>query len=372
MFPDRAFVIALSIAQAWASACREPLQWPYLPESVWNTPIGSDAQFSPARLYTSVGPNAVQPDDVFVVQTHVSDPLVPWFDQGHWGRPYTPAAYCNVTGKLVQNISFPDSLNFTNFGGNNCGAILQPDGRTVWFMHPLYVCSPGGAVLALYGVGANGATSADIISSLGNLGGLGGSGLSGFGSSIRLGQLVPGAPPISHALSLQLFAHEYYYRPPDGNQSRLFRWPAVQADSGALNFYNGTDPYLTPGSLLAIPLSSLPSLNASLTTQPARQILWALAHYGAYIVADAAWPAASFTTEGGVQAEFAAAWGFPFLARPGTGPAGDWYNDLVKILRALAIVINNADNAVGGGGIPCQPPPPPFCGEYAQASTPQA
>lgn len=330
---------------------------------MWNTPLGSGAQFAPAGLYTTVGPKAVQPDDVFVVQTHTSDPLVPWFNQGHWGKPYTPAAYCNVTGRLVQQLNFPATLNFTNFGGNNCGAILQPDGRTILFMHPLYVCSPGSAVLALYGVGANGATSADLVTSLGNLGGLGGSGLSGFGSAIRLGQLLPGAAPIAHALSLQLWAHEYYYRPPDGNESQLWRWPAVQADSGALTFYNGSNPLLTPGALLAAPPAAVPALNASLATQPARQLLWALAHFGAYIVADAAWPAASFTTEGGVQAEFEAAWGIPFRAQAGAaGPAGAWYDDLVAILRALSIVANNAEDAVGGGGTPCQPPPPPFCG----------
>jgi len=40
---------------------------------------------------------------------------------------------------------------------------------------------------------------------------MGGSGLSSFGGAIRLGELLPGAPPIQHALKLELFAHAYYF-----------------------------------------------------------------------------------------------------------------------------------------------------------------
>ena len=43
------------------------------------------------------------------------------------------------------------------------------------------------------------------------LGAHGGSGLSAFGGTLRTHELAPGAPPIAHALKLELFAHQYYY-----------------------------------------------------------------------------------------------------------------------------------------------------------------
>ena len=347
-------------SQAATPVCRDALSWPFSSDSIWNTCIGSDAVLSPANLYpinskTLLAPKKVQPDDVWFVKTKNTDPVVTVYDQGHWGKPTTNAAYCNITGKQNGTLNFPHALNFTNFGGNNCGVIVAPDNRTLQFIHPLYVCAPGAPVLALTGSSANGARSADVFTSTGNLGGLGGSGLSGIGGAIRLGQLVPNAPPISHALNLQLYAQQYYYPKQPGNSSTCWRWPAVQCDD-CETCYGGTNPALVPGALLAVPRATSALLNASLVTAPARAILAALTNYGAYIVADAAWPAVSFCTEGGVQAEFAAAWNFSFEAQSGT-----WYDDIVAILRALSIVTNNNPTTQGGGGTPLMPPPPPFC-----------
>ena len=42
----------------------------------------------------------------------------------------------------------------------------------------------------------------------GSLGAHGGSGLSAVGGMIRLGELLPSAPPIRHAIKLELFAHQ--------------------------------------------------------------------------------------------------------------------------------------------------------------------
>jgi hypothetical protein len=341
--------------------CRDALSWPFLSNSIWNTAIGSDAVLSPANLYpmnslTLLPPRKIQPDDVWFVKTLLSDPVVPVYDQGHWGKPTTNAAYCNITGKQNGTLHFPSHLNFTNFGGNNCGVILAPDNRTLQFLHPLYVCEPGAPILALTGASANGAHSADLYTSTGNLGGLGGSGLSGIGGAIRLGQLVPNAPPISHALNLQLYAQQYYFPKQPGNNSACFRWPAIQCDD-CETCYGGTNPQLVPGALLVVPRVASVLLNVSLVTAPARAILAALTNYGAYLVADAAWPAMSFCTEGGVQAEFAAAWGYSFEAQAGNA----WYDDIVSILRALSIVTNNAISTQGGGGTPLMPPPPPFC-----------
>lgn len=182
--------------------------------------------------------------------------------------------------------------------------------------------------------------------------------------------MLPDAPPISHALKLEFFANLYYFRPPSGNRSQCFHWPAVQCDGYCFDCaanphecYNGTNPLLTPGALLAVAAADALRLNASMRTPPGRRILSALATYGGYIVDDTAWNATSICTEHGVQAEFAAAYGFPFEVTAGTdGPAGgDWYADLVDIMRALSIIVNNTPETPGGGGTPLAPLPPPFC-----------
>lgn len=115
---------------------------------------------------------------------------------------------------------------------------------------------------------------------------------------LRVDELLPGAPPIRHALKLELFAHEYYYgghnlNPPTPNNGgrTQYVWPATGSDSytrakGSGLEYNGTNPLLAPGALLAIPVSLAPTLR--LTTVPAAKIRDALVHYGGYLV-DGGW-----------------------------------------------------------------------------------
>jgi len=95
------------------------------------------------------------------------------------------------------------------FGNNNAAALLQPDNHTTINTNPLYRCTPGSLVLSLLKTGVQG--KADIVFGNGIWGGYGGSGLSAIGGTIRLGQLLPDAPPIQHALKLQLDASTYYY-----------------------------------------------------------------------------------------------------------------------------------------------------------------
>ncbi len=308
---------AFNVASAWVPlpdlTCRNQNTWPFSNISVWNTPLGSGAIFVLAQLFSpGLGPPIkIQSDDDYFIITSSSDPVVPWYNQGRWGGPNTPQAYCTVTGPLVRSINFPVTVNITTFGNNNAAAILLPDGDTLQLMQPLYVCGSGSPVLALEFSPSQNSTS---IRGLGTLGGHGGSGLNAIGGTIRLGEMLPDAPPISHALKLEFFANLYYFRPPSGNRSQCFHWPAVQCDGYCFDCaanphecYNGTNPLLTPGALLAVAAADALRLNASMRTPPGRRILSALATYGGYIVDDTAWNATSICTEHGVQAEFAAA-----------------------------------------------------------------
>ena len=97
---------------------------------------------------------------------------------------------------------------------NNAAAVLLPDRRTLVQMQPLYRCEPGSPILAKWGADRGCPqtfpNTTDILGD-GALGAHGGSGLSSIGGTIRMGELLPGAPPISHALKLELFGHLYYY-----------------------------------------------------------------------------------------------------------------------------------------------------------------
>jgi hypothetical protein len=263
-----------------------------------------------------------------------------------------------ATGRLLR------SLN--GHTANVMSVAFLPDGRTLFFMQPLYVCGPGAPVLALE---LSRDSNTSDIRGLGTLGGHGGSNLNAIGGTIRKGELLPGAPPMAHALKFEFFANLYYFRPPDGNRSRCFHWPATACDgymsdcaSQPRLCYNGTDALLTPGALLAVPAAAASALNASLRTAPARAILHALKNYGAYLVDDTAWNSTSICTEHGVADEFQAAYGFPYRVTANTVGAGaEWYADQLALFRALSIVTNNAPETPGGGGTPLQPLPPPFC-----------
>jgi hypothetical protein len=164
---------------------------------------------------------------------------------------------------------------------------------------------------------------------------------------------------------MELYGHNYYFRPPTGIYSQCFRWPAVQCDGNfdcvhtPLTCYNGTNALLTPGALLAVPPAAYQRLKATLQTVPARRLLEALTGYGVYIVADSVGPV-NFVGELGMQDEFREAYGFDFnvLVEPVLSP---WASDLIDLLRALEIVANNNPSTPGGGGTPGRPPPPPFC-----------
>jgi len=292
---------AASAATAAPPSCRDALLWPFTAASPWNTPLGASAVFVPARLFDPADPRGASArafsdfhsDDDYVIATAASDPLVTWFDQGHWGGPATEAAYCSVTGRAVMQLHFPANRTVQMLGNNNAAGLLQPDNRTMLLMQPLYVCEPGAPVLA---EASSPPKRVDIFNDTGTLFGHGGSGLSAVGGAIRLGELLPGAPPIRHALKLELFANMFYFRPPDGNRSDCYTWPAIACDGYAfscatqpLGCYNGTNPLVRPGALLAVPPAQAPALSAKLATAPARALLAALSTYGGYLVDDTYW-----------------------------------------------------------------------------------
>ena len=122
--------------------------------------------------------------------------------------------------------------------------------------------------------------------------------------------------------------------------------------------YNGTNPHLRPGALLAIPQSAASmQVLEGLQTAPARKIMWTLINYGAYIGDDTAANRGTFGVENGVQEEFETVYKQPFDAKHGS----TFYEDLLTVFQSLKIVGNSAEDSIGGGGKPVQPLAPPIC-----------
>jgi hypothetical protein len=337
------------------AACRDPRKWPFLPTSIWNTPIGIGAIFHDPGIFRPPFPlpnNFFSDDDYFIV-TSDNDPPTMWYNQGWFGEPFGEA-HCNITGEFVGFIPFPANLTVRMYNNDNAAALLLPDNHTIINTQPLYRCNPGSPVLSIVFSGA--IAKDDIVFGNGTWGAHGGSGLSSIGGTIRLGELLPDAPLIQHALKLQLFAATYYY-----DQKPGYIWPALQCDSYAFNpndshRYGGKDIYLSPGSLLAIPSN----LTVNVTTLPGQKLLFTLKNYGGYLCDDTYFNRGTIGTEHGVTDEFEAAYGYHFISGP-SGPGAAWYADLLALFQSLRVVINNSNTTIGGGGTPLQPPPPPIC-----------
>jgi hypothetical protein len=150
-------------------------------------------------------------------------------------------------------------------------------------------------------------------------------------------------------------------------QADCFRWPAVKADTYALQNYgsmsgnpNISNTAYKMGALFALPGSiSISSLN--LETEPGRQLAWTLQNYGGYVVDDAAGASFYLTTERGPAGDFLQQfqqdWGFDFEQTQSSidSNATAWVRDIRKILTSLQIVDNNVATSIGGGGTPRVP-----------------
>jgi hypothetical protein len=347
---------------------RDPLAWPFTRDSIWNLPIGSNANYVWAGIRHATSMAYFTDADILVLKP--TAPLTTVYtNYDDWGAGTRCASTgpAMFTAPIPANFVIPGSHMGSPDGDtpNAATAILAADGHTIIQTQPFARCA-GMAPTSHYKFG-----NEDLYGK-GETGSHGGSGLSALGGTVRLGELVPGGT-IPHALKLNIDSANFY----PGFSG--YRWPAWKSDAGGAG-YSGSIPEVRMGSLLAVkpdfPISTLES-------EPGRIVAAAFMNHGAYIVDTSGWSIYNFPTErspdGSVQDEFARVWGYPL--NTGVGANG-WARDLDKIFTNLYVVDNwdyatwqivSASNGVLGvglglprvpwapdfGQVPPPPPPPP-------------
>jgi hypothetical protein len=375
--------------------------------SIWNTPIGSGAQFGPAYIhpipdqseletvngqllfdpakdgnsqpFTNIDETEFSP---VILQMDPSQPLtdVKYNANGPagWGTGDTCVATEPQTNFQIpwpQQYFIPTHA-VTKSDGHT--AVIGGDGRTFTAFAYITRCEGQGYITSY-----DRTPHYDDICGEGRYGTHGASNMDAEGGLLRRGELTPtlGAP--KHVLAINL--REYWMRhitDPDGDgvshvEERV--WPAQLFGGGYSGEYSvygvgnvhGYDTDVRQGSLVAIP-PNIDINNMGLYTEPGKMLAWTLQNYGAYVT-DTGGGALGFYGEAGPDVNganqmgflsaFGAAWSMPFRAvvgwtkqyGNGTFPFGD---DINTIGRALRVVINNGPNSVGGGGTPDQPATP--------------
>jgi hypothetical protein len=306
---------------------------PFRSDSIWNMPIGSDADYAPAGL---PAPAEVLLDPVILERLAATDPVRPLRTPGSWTDRCGGREDTGVELPIPDGFVLGDAQRRANGSWdtpNHVAALLLPDGRTILNTNALARCEPGGPVFG-YQTGVAEIDRTDLYGD-GRLGSHGGSRLSGLGGAIRPGELT-GDEPIAHVLDLLVWAEHLWY----DEQVPGYRWPAEAADSYAAERYHGANPDLVMGSLVAL----APDLTADelgVRTDVGRRLFAALQDYGAYITDDSAWDAAYFSVDRTAVGTFN--WG------------DDERDDVRRMIEHLSVVRNNADGSVGGGGTPRRP-----------------
>ena len=324
---------ASSAEQTWGP--RDPWLRPYDANSIWNTPIGSNAKFVPTGYPRYERGGA---DPAHLVRTTWSDPMVPTRQPHHWRDRCNAAAPQTGEIRLPRDFFVPDAVQGPNGSWktpNDNGVVLDPDGRTLRSIStscrdrldgPLHAWTAH--TTDLYGDGRKGSHGASQMSVL--------------GGAIRDGELT-GDLPIAHALSLVLYTKTAYMQGND--RSTCYRWPASGCDAYAGRAgdprYSGNNPDFRIGALLAIP-SNISCDSLGLESPEGAKLCWTMQHYGGYWTEDSAWEANYVVVEEHTEDR----------QRFSRDPVR---RDLGRVIAAAQVVSNNSPDNIGGGGAPLAP-----------------
>ncbi|MBN2009479.1 T9SS type A sorting domain-containing protein [candidate division KSB1 bacterium] len=345
-------------------SARDPYKQPFHETSIWNMPIGSNAEYVHAKIQPASAYGMTIDEDLIVLTPDAPNVAIYRSDAG-WNRE---KSRCDIDGGILFEAPIPDDFvvspdTWDGLTPNSGLAVLMDDGYTIRQTQPFARCEAGENGTSRYTF-----DDEDLFGD-GYYGAHGATKLSAIGGAIRLGELVPGASPIPHTLKVNIYAAKNVYY---DSKTKGYRWPAKSADSYASGNY-GTqgDPVeeLRMGALLALP-SDMNLDDLDLETEPARMLAQAFQNYGAYLVDDTAWDVYAIITEwspqGRVKDEFKKAWGFSMSA---SNQNSAWAKDMRKIYTNLHVVVNNGPDSIGGGGEPRVPMAKPLSYTHIQKKT---
>jgi hypothetical protein len=295
---------------------------PFAATSIWYRKVPNDADLVDAELPEAEN---ILLDRVLLRRLRADDPDRPVLQPGSWTHR------CSGTEETGTSVPIPDDWIVSDAkrrddGGfdtpNNVAAFLLPDGRTIEYLNGVARCQKGGPLFA-YRTGEKrfdtGTLGAD-----GRLGSHGGSRLSPLGGAIRPGELS-GNGAVDHTLDLLVWARHLHF---GGSRDQAFRWPAESADSYAsASTYQGTNPALRMGSLLALPRSVSPR-SLGIETDVGEKLFRAMQDYGGYVTDDSGWDAYMLSVDEAAIGSFE--WGSAEEA------------DLNRIMAAVHVVDDNA------------------------------
>lgn len=323
------------LVNAALPTARDPVLWPFAPDSPWNTPIGSGAQFAaiePGGLDLNTG--------IHIVSARLSHPVfreVPANDpvELHIASQAAPLATLRLPDAALAATAVSRNLH-----------LIAADGFTLYEVFGAQRAA--GRVLIGNNIRRHDLRGSGVPPDFASANG---SGLTPFAGSLTRAELTG---PIRRVLG-SVAPLEAITARADGT---AHVWPAgwSSASNPALRAKMATRGNVHLGSLLAIPPSvDLAKLGVG-TNGLVFEIARALQDYGLYVkdAFDGEW----FTEWHQVGSPHLILCGD--LASPADLPP-NFRAQLGHVIRHLQVVVNNGPQTIGGGGQPrVKTPPPPF------------
>ncbi len=308
---------------------------PFAPTSIWNRPVPSGATFtdvSAAMRGAPGSPVRIGTDLVTICTTSPKAPPTDIMLSAGW----SPAERATATGTVLYH---------RHLSANACTAVrTNPFGNALFVLvDPLTGLAdigggawrnPGGPLLSVVPDGPA-AHGIDVQNGDGLVGAGRASGLPALGGLLRKGEI---AHRVDHALAVVL---------PAGVLSAAlhWRWPARSADATAAATYEGTDPALTMGTLLAIPPTT-DLANFGWHTRQGRVLAADAQRYGWYVADSVVAPVIRFAFETGAATHDLGLTVDPSTGYETTDPARldatGFTTDVLTILGLMKAVTSNA------------------------------
>lgn len=181
------------------STRRDPYLWPFSQQSIWNMPVGSQAEYVHAKIQKATAWGMTKDEDIIVLSKSAAMTDI-YVNNAEWDRNKDR---CTKDGGLLFRAPLPEnfvvSKNTWDGQTPNSGlAILMADGVTIKQTQPFARCEAG-----KFGTSKYVFSDVNILGD-GYYGAHGGSGLSAIGGTLRLGELKRNSGAIRHALKINL------------------------------------------------------------------------------------------------------------------------------------------------------------------------